>query len=270
MVQRRYLEILKEVKERRAKGASWGAVNVTGAGTANAVFTAFRIVWLYAKRLDGKALGDNPCGILRGTWRKLGERERVLTAEEMPVWFAAVHALDRQYRDLLTLALYTGWRDRELCGLRWSELDLTKRTVSIPAERMKTGRAFKLPLSRQIADLLIARRALGWASDCVFPSDSESGHTTTITWGLRQVAEATGVKVGAHDLRRTFITTAQTSPIPAVSVKYLVAHARNDVTERYTHLSDDDLRSAVQVVADRISDLVGDGAVTAENVQRIG
>jgi integrase len=62
----------------------------------------------------------------------------------------------------LEMVIATGCRANEITGLRWSEIDLRRRTITIPAERMKTqhdvhGEAHVIPLT--IAMLKVLRGA---------------------------------------------------------------------------------------------------------------
>lgn len=54
-----------------------------------------------------------------------------------------------------------------LAGLRWSEIDLDKNTITIPSERYKTGRTLVVPLSR-MARLLIDTLPRHAGGDFVF------------------------------------------------------------------------------------------------------
>ena len=44
---------------------------------------------------------------------------------------------DGDYGDILKLLVLTGQRLREISELRWSEIDFTKATITLPASRTK-------------------------------------------------------------------------------------------------------------------------------------
>jgi integrase len=271
MVQARFLAISGEVEARRAAGGSKGGVDVRGGATANGAVAIFRALWNDQKARDpAMALLPDPTVLVRGQFHDLTPRSRRVEGGDLPAFYATIQALpSRLWRDLLNLALYTGWRDGEISGLRWGEVDLRERMIHIPGERMKAHKAFDLPMSRQVVDLLVARRALGNDGLFVFPGSGQSGHTQSMTLALRKVGEVCGVRVSPHDLRRTFVSIAQTCPIPAIATKLLVAHSTTtDITERYTHLGPNEIRAAAQVVADRIDELCGVAA--PEGVERLG
>jgi integrase len=123
-------------------------------------------------------------------------------------------------RDYLLLVLFTGLRRREAAGLRWRDVDLASRTLRIPAERNKAGRKLDLPLTDFVHDLLARRRTIG-RTEFIFPAASRSGHLEMPRYFLEQVATASGVKVTVHDLRRSFITVAESCDISPIALKAL-------------------------------------------------
>ena len=74
-----------------------------------------------------------------------GPRDRVLSdAEAAAVWLAAP---DNDYGRIVRLLLLTGCRRDEIGGLRWSEVDLEARTLTLPPERTKNRQTHVVPLS---------------------------------------------------------------------------------------------------------------------------
>jgi len=271
MAQARFLAISDEVEARRASGASQGGVNVTGGATANGALVIFNALWRDQKARDpAMASLPDPTVLVRGQWHKLKPRKRRVAAEDLARFYAAIQGLPSQlYRDLLSLAIFTGWRDGELIGLRWVEVDLKDRMIHIPEERMKNHRDFDLPMSRQVAELLIARRALGRDGPFVFPGNGRTGHTTSMTVALGRIAAACGVGVSPHDLRRSFASIASTCRIHRAVEKMLVAHSTDEeVHEAYVVLGDKEVRADVQIVADCIAELCG--LALPEGVARLG
>jgi integrase len=86
-------------------------------------------------------------------------RDRVLSDSELAmVWNALPTSA---YGDLVWLLMLTGQRRQELGGLRWSEVNLTDRLITLPAERCKNGRAHTIPLSEPALAILAARARNG-------------------------------------------------------------------------------------------------------------
>ena len=81
--------------------------------------------------------------------------------EAVPQFLSDLH--DRQMsvsRLALELLILTATRSGEVRGARWSEFDADLTVWTIPAARMKAGKAHAIPLSRQAADVVRQARNL--------------------------------------------------------------------------------------------------------------
>lgn len=65
-------------------------------------------------------------------------------------------------RDYLLLLLFTGLRREEAARLRWTDVDLKARTLTVPDS--KNGSPHTIPLAPCVADLLARRRVLSGGS----------------------------------------------------------------------------------------------------------
>jgi len=82
-------------------------------------------------------------------------RDRILTDQELrAVWQAAGQL--GVYGTLVRLLILTGQRRGEIAGLTWQEIDLDKRLICLPRERVKNDRAHEIPLSPQAVALIKA------------------------------------------------------------------------------------------------------------------
>jgi integrase len=254
MVEERHAQI-KGAVERGANGRKL----VNGAATANGVFRAFRALWNFASDRD-EELGRNPVGRLKKQWYRIERREGVVPADRLAEFYRAIVALPNPVaRDYLLLLLFTGMRRSEAAALRWDEVDLTLGVIRLPAKRTKAGRKLDLPITDILRDILVTRQSIGCdASGFVFPANSRSGHIEEPRFALRLIAKATGIRVTVHDLRRTFITIAESTDISSLALKALVNHSLgDDVTSRYVIPAVERLREPAQRVADRIKGLCG-------------
>jgi integrase len=222
-------------------------------GGANGTMRVLRAVYGHALYLAPDALPPNPVR-LRGAWRPEPPRTGHVGPADLPAFHRAVMALESPIgRDLILFLLFTGLRRREATTLSWDEIDFGARLIRLPAARTKAARALDLPMSDVVRDILVARRAAGDAR-WVFPANSASGHVEEPRFFLDQVAAACRVSISCHDLRRTFVSIAESTEMSVFALKALVNHAlpRNDVTAGYVQLGADRLRRAAQCVADEI------------------
>jgi integrase len=239
-----------------------------GTVTANRTMRTFRILWNYASERVPD-MPPNPTRLLKRQWYPEKRRERLVRDEELPGFYAAVRALPHPViRDYLTLMLFTGLRRGEASKLRWENVDLVRRVLNVPAEITKPGKKLELPMSDYIYDLLVARRALGNAG-YVFPGKSAGRHIVTTTAPLHAVAKACGVVVSPHDLRRTFITVAESVDISPMALRALVNHSLGSgVHEGYVIMNPERLREPAQRIANRLKELC-DIVSPAGNVTRL-
>lgn len=236
----------------------------TGEFTANAIMRAFRIMWNFASNRaaeNGDDYGRNPVRRLstEDQWYDEPERKRIVKTEDLPKFYQAVTQLENQIaRDYFLLLLFTGMRRTEAATLRWEYIDLTGRVIHLPDTTTKTDCDLNLPMSDFVRDLLVARQAQG-RDKFVFPGRGKSGHFSDTGRPLADIAKACGVKISAHDLRRTFITCAEnTANIPAIAPRAMVNHTLGkDVHGKYIQMSIEDLREPVRLVADRLKTLCG-------------
>jgi len=241
----------------------------TGKATANFAMKALRAIWNFAN--DRVAdLPRNPVGRLRRGMFAEPCRTRYVSAEQLPAFYRAVSALENEVAsDFIKLLLFTGMRREETLSLRWSDIDLKEKMIRLPATANKAKRKFDLPVSDFVFDLLVARRALGNAGGYVFPGRIAGTHLTANLDAWKVIAKATGIRVSAHDLRRSYATVAGNTPMPPLALPALLNHSvGSSVTSGYV-IAMPALRDAVQAVADRIKELSGVTEVGGKNVKRL-
>ncbi len=74
---------------------------------------------------------------------------------------------------------------------------------------------------------------------------------------MKEVVALSGVEFTPHDLRRTFVTIAESLDIPAYALKRFMNHKSNgDVTAGYIVLSVERLRKPMQAITDHILEMV--------------
>jgi integrase len=261
-----WLDAAARHRARAAAAASRRPAN--GFATANGVMRSLRALWNFVADRHPE-IGANPVR-LRRQWHPVHPRERHLHDDEMAPFYQAVVGLESSVgRDFLLLLMHTGLRRREAAELTWADVDLQGRVIRIGAERTKARRKLDLPMSDFVHAMLVARRALGRTGH-VFPASSKSGHVEEPRFFLDQVAAATGIRVSCHDLRRTYLTIAESCDISPMALRALVNHSLGkDVTSGYVQMNVERLRAPAQKVCDRIKALCEVEEPEGENVARM-
>src|SRR5262249_46719600 len=148
----------------------------------------------------------------------------------------AVHDLENATsRDFILMLLFTGFRKTETARLKWKDIDLVQRVITLPASDTKTNRTAEIPMSTFVHQLLVARRALGNDSQYVFPSGrKEGGPISDMQRQFEKIFKATGIALSPHPLRRTFLKVGASARVNIVWLKVLANHALPaDVTSEH-------------------------------------
>ncbi len=236
---------------------------------ANLAMRLLRAIFTFAagqyENSKGQSLfPENPVKRLSHTraWFRVPRRTTVIKAHELPLWYKGLQSLidhrvsgkSAVIRDYFLLVLFTGLRREEAATLTWSQIDFQAKTLTITDT--KNHDAHTLPLSDFLYDLLQARYALR-TNAYVFPGDGKIGHIVEPRKVMDKVTQASGVTFTIHDLRRTFITIAESLDIPAYALKRLLNHRMNqDVTAGYIVMDVERLRKPMQAISDQLLNLM--------------
>lgn len=192
-------------------------------------------------------------------WYEVKRRKTYVNPDQLKPWFAAVLAEPEQGRDYmkdprdyLQLVMLTGMRRNEALKLKWADVNLASKHFTI--RDPKNREDLTLPMSDYVAGIFERRSKAGKGrSEYVFPGTGKSGHLEEPKKAIAKVVTDSGVPFTLHDLRRTFITVAESLDISAYAVKRLVNHKMaNDVTAGYIVTDVERLRKPMQQITDFI------------------
>ena len=231
---------------------------------ANKTMRILRALFNYAsgayENAEGRSLfPDNPVHRLSHTktWNKESRRDNTIKRTQLEPWFRAVKALsesegelERTVGDYLQFVLLTGLRRREATSLKVSDVDFAEKAFTIYVT--KNSHPLALPMSDYTKELL-ERRCKETATEYVFHGSGDSGRLNDprrLIWELRKTSD---VEFTVHDLRRSFITLAESLDISAYALKRLVNHSLGgDVTAGYVRMDVERLRKPTQDINDYI------------------
>ncbi|WP_281859137.1 tyrosine-type recombinase/integrase [Litoreibacter halocynthiae] len=107
----------------------------------------------------------------------------------------------------LELVILTASRSGEVRLADWSEFDLEAAIWTRPAERMKSGKEHRVPLSGRAIEILREAKALGTGEGLVFPGTVVGKPLSDMT--LTKLVKELGYDVHVHGFRTSFKTWAQ-------------------------------------------------------------
>jgi integrase len=180
--------------------------------------------------------GDNPAR-WRGHLDKLlaapgrvqkVEHHAALAVADMGAFMAGLRTAKGMGAKALEFAILTAGRSGEVRGATWSEVDLEAGTWTVPGERMKAGKAHRVPLSpAALALLQDLPRFEG--TDLLFPSTKGKPLSDmTLSAVLRRMA----VDAVPHGFRSTFKDWAsERTTYPPEMSEMALAHTISDKVE---------------------------------------
>ncbi len=206
---------------------------------------------------------DNPVSRLTQTrtWNKETRRQRVIKSHQLPFLLDSLQNLtisDSQFNRTtaryLQFVLLNGLRRREASCLKKSDVDLAD--LSFRVSNTKNGNVLELPITRQ-SKVLLEECIENSPSDYVFPGVVPGKPLNDPRRVINTIKQQTGIDFSTHDLRRTFITIAESLDISAYAVKKLVNHSVSDVTAGYVVWDVERLRKPMQEIANKMFQLRG-------------
>lgn len=155
---------------------------------------------------------------------------------------------------LILLAGEAGLRSGEISALRWTDVDLAKREVTIRSNLVrghegtpKGGVTRTVPMSGRLHRALVRHQAAEGSTGRVLRRDDGSDMTTdSQRTVLRRVSTYAGLPAyGMHALRHCFGSRMMNGGAGGKVVMRLLGHKKLSTTERYVHASDEHCRSVV-------------------------
>jgi integrase len=181
-----------------------------------------------------------------------------------------VAGADGMWRTMILVALRTGLRHGELLALRWQDVDLVAGRLLVrqalagkKIDTPKNGRTREVPLSDDAMRTLKAHRHL--RGEFIFCDEKGSLLTRhACKWPLWAACKRAGLRlIGMHTLRHSFASHLVMRGAPLKAVQELLGHSDITMTMRYSHLSEDVRRDAVQLLDRR-----NHGNMTATDASR--
>ena len=204
---------------------------------------------------------DDPAGaaVTAALPKNGGHKHHAATPwRDLPGVLQQVRASDRfqlAARLALEFVALTAARGAEVRGACWREVDVKARTWTVPAERVKTGKPHRVPLSDRALEVLAEARTLG-TGDIVFPAVT-TGRVLN-NRALPDILKGLGIAGTVHGFRSSFRDWCADNGVDREVAERALAHAvRSKVEAAYAR---SDLLERRREVMERWGDHLGGGA----------
>lgn len=180
------------------------------------------------------------------------QRERFLSREETETLLKALKVKSVQVHDMALLSLHSGMRFGEIAALRVHDIDMVNGLITIRDSKNKEPRkAYMTSAVKDMFETRISKDAK--PNDLIFP-DEYGRQQTLISRTFPRVVEALKLNEGVkdrrqkvcfHTLRHTFASWLALQGETIQTISELLGHKTLQMTMRYSHLTPDHRKAAV-------------------------
>lgn len=191
------------------------------------------------KAIEWHYLKDNHLQIVKKLKEPPG-RLRYLTDDEMKTLLreCALHL-----RPMVIVALNTGFRKSEILNLRWSDVDMTNRVITV--QKSKNNESKIVPINETLYRTLISLKHCSDGRPVFAGKDGKP--YVDIRKSFAAALKRAGIKnFRFHDLRHTFASPLVMAGVDIRTAQELMGHKDIRMTMRYSHLSSAHLKEAVK------------------------
>lgn len=162
---------------------------------------------------------------------------------------------DGVLKEMVLVGLKTGLRFGELIALEWGDIDFGSNLMtvqkSISRGRLGSPKSNKIryvPLLGDVKDIITSRAR---KHGIVFDKDGHHLNPVLCLNWLHRACKRAGLrKIGWHTFRHTFASHLAQNSVSIVLIKELLGHADIKTTMRYSHLTSQAIRGAVETLTD--------------------
>jgi len=254
---------LMEISRKMVREKHLKIGNECGHYAANRAMRAIRAFWNRAmKEYEYLPI----CPTINVDWFPEYRRQEPIPIEELPNWYQKVQALKNPIRrDHHLFVLFSGLRRNDAATMRWENIKLDAGTLFRPNPKGGRKRAFTVPLSDFMIEILKRRKIENEiffpGSPWVSPAESSSGH-------IMEPKEKT-IKWSCHRLRDTYTTAANSAGLSSYDIETLTNHRppKSSVTAGYINQGIEQLRDSQQKITDYLRNLIGPKSMKIINLE---
>lgn len=186
----------------------------------------------------------------------------VFTAEEIS---KLVTVATHDWKGAILVGYFTGARLKDVCNLRWGNVDLEKKIITFRAG--KTGQLITVAIHPELEEHLLSLTSSDDSQAFLFPSlagKSGSGKSG-LSMAFKRIMSKAGVEAGIarlssgakgrsfslrsfHSLRHSFVSALANSGVSSELRRRLSGHASEEMHAVYTHHELETIRQAIAAI----------------------
>ncbi len=171
--------------------------------------------------------------------------------------------LPEHVRPVATMGYYTGMREGEILGLRWSNVSLLDAEIRLDPGATKNDEPRTVPLFGELFEMLKIEREKNRGAEFVFAHDGRRIRTFWKAW--KSACKRAGLEgLLFHDLRRTGVRNLVRAGVPERVAMTISGHKTRAVFDRYNIVSGRDLKDAAKKLENYLATQNGDKTGTIE------
>ena len=149
---------------------------------------------------------------------------------------------------LVLLARNTGMRKGELLSLKWADINLTNKVLTVDFQNAKSGNSRHIPLNTEAFNTLTHWKDISGDIGHVFKDGNQQPlNDFRYDWAnLLEQANITNFRF--HDLRHHFASMLVMACVDLNTVRELLGHSDLKMTLRYAHLAPEHKAAAVNLI----------------------
>lgn len=233
------LSISDYYQKRKGDGVTVSSINREFAMLSK----AFNLAW---KRWEW--CKENPCSKIQREPEN-NQVDRWLTHEESERLIPVCSGyLNGDMGDIVIIALHTGIREGEILNLKWTEVDIFRKVITIIKTKNKTPRT--IPMNETTYQILLRRSKVRAMSGYIFTTGNGTRHMVrNLIREFDKAVEKAEIKdFTFHCLRHTAATWMIQSGVDIYTVSKILGHKDIKTTMRYAHHYPESLRHGVRAI----------------------
>jgi site-specific recombinase XerD len=158
-------------------------------------------------------------------------------------------------KNIFTMAFYTGMRLGELLNMKWNWIDFTQNIITIKNSNQfisKNKRERIIPIHQKVKSILQARFQLGKPENNLvfYKYEDVKLNEDFVSKQFKKAVRAAKLndKIHFHTLRHSFASALVQRNVSLYAVKELLGHENIKTTQIYSHLQQENLNNAVNLL----------------------